>query len=106
MADIHLEKQINEVALQYAELLKDHFQLHSLYVYGSYANGKFTEDSDIDIAVIAEGFSGDIAEDTFQLMKVRRGVDTRIEPHPFLVEDFHENNPLANEVLRSGIRII
>jgi uncharacterized protein len=106
MADSYLGKRINEVALQYANVLKHHFQLHSLYVYGSYAKGKFTEDSDIDIAVVADGFSGDLVEDTFQLMKIRRGVDTRIEPHPFLVEEFHENNPLANEVLRSGIRII
>lgn len=106
MADIYSTKRISEVALQYANLLKHHFQLHSLYVYGSYANGRSTEDSDIDIAVVADDFSGDLVEDTFQLMRIRRNVDTRIEPHPFLVKEFNKSNPLANEVLRSGIRII
>lgn len=63
-------------------------------------------DSDIDIAVVADGFSGDLVEDTFKLMKIRRSVDKRIEPHPFLTEEFNENDPMAKEVMDTGIRII
>jgi len=106
MADDYVGNQINDIALQYADLLKEHIELHSLYVYGSYANGKFTDDSDIDIAVVADGFSGDLVEDTFKLMKIRRNVDTRIEPHPFSVEDFNDEDPIAKEVMRTGIRIV
>lgn len=106
MADFDVRKQINEIALQFAKGLQDHIQLHSLYVYGSYANGTYREDSDIDIAVVADGFTGDLVEDTFMLMKVRRKVDNRIEPHPFPVEEFNEHDPMAKEVIRTGIRII
>jgi predicted nucleotidyltransferase len=106
VADFNSKKQINEIALRYAGILKEHVRLHSLYVYGSYANGKFTDDSDIDIAVVADGFSGDLVEDIFKLMKIKRDVDNRIEPHPFSIEDFNEDDPLAKEVLRTGIRII
>lgn len=77
MADDNVKNQINDIALQYAGLLKEHIGLHSLYVYGSYASGTFTDDS--DIAVVADGFSGDLVEDTFKLMKIRRNMDNRIE---------------------------
>lgn len=106
MVEIYSREQINEVALKYAELIKEHFRLHSLYVYGSYASGKYTDVSDIDIAVVADGFTGDLIDDTFKLMRLRRGVDNRIEPRPFSVEEFNENDPLAKEVMNTGIRIV
>jgi predicted nucleotidyltransferase len=106
MADDNVGNQINDVALQYAGMLKEHIGLHCLYVYGSYVSGTFTDDSDIDIAVVAEGYSGDFVEDTFKLMKIRRKVDNRIEPYPFYVEDFNDQNPMAKEVMRTVIRIV
>jgi predicted nucleotidyltransferase len=106
MAVVDSEKQIKNIAAQYAELLKKHVELHSLYVYGSHASGKYTEDSDIDIAVVADGFTGDLIEDTLKLMKVRRSVDNRIEPHPFSIEQFNEDDPMAKEIMNSGIRIV
>lgn len=71
-----------------------------MYLYGSYTSGNYTADSDIDIAVVADDFSGDIIEDTFKLMKIRRSVDNRIEPHSFSIEEFNENDPNA-KVVRS-----
>lgn len=106
MVDISVRKQIDDIAMRFADDLKNHIDLHSLYVYGSYTNGKFTDDSDIDIAVVAEDFTGDLVEDTYMLMKIRRNVDYRIEPHPFTIQEFNENDPMAREVIRTGIRII
>ena len=106
MADVDSEKQVNEIALRYANNIREHVQLRRLYVYGSYAKGTFTAESDIDIAVVADGFSGDIIEDRWMLMKLRRTVDNRIEPHPFSTKDFNESDPMAKEVMETGIRII
>ncbi len=106
MANVPVDKQINEIVLRFGETLKSHIQLHNLYLYGSYANGTFKDDSDIDIAVVADGFTGDQLEDTLMLMKLRRAVDNRIEPHPFSIEDFNDKDPMAKEVIRTGIRII
>ncbi len=106
MAEVDIKSGINEIALQFALCLKDSLKLHSLYLYGSYTKDRFTEDSDIDIAVVADGFSGDLVDDTFMLMKIRRKVDNRIEPHPFSVSEFNENDPLAREIIRTGVRIV
>jgi len=97
---------IQEIARRYADAVRREVNLLGLYVYGSYAKGTHKTDSDIDIAVVADTFTGDAIEDTLQLMRLRRGVDTRIEPRPFLPSDFTDANPMAREVMRTGIRIV
>ena len=95
-----------EIAAQYAAVLSDSFAVKQVFLFGSAAKGNAQEDSDIDIAVSAENFSGDKVEDMFQLMKLRRNVDIRIEPHPFPANDFTEANPFAAEIIKTGIRIM
>jgi len=106
MVDDNTRKQISQTILKYAEYLKKEYNINGIYLYGSYAKGNNTEDSDIDVAVISEDFTGDIIEDTFCLMKLRRKFDYRIEPHPFLAAEFNEDNPDAREVIQTGIKIM
>lgn len=40
-----------------------------------------------------------------QLMRIRRDVDLRIEPHPIGESDFTEMNPFAFEIQKSGIEL-
>lgn len=42
----------------------------------------------------------------YLLMKIRRTIDSRIEPHPFKENDFVLSNSLANEILRYCKEII
>lgn len=44
---------------QYKLLLTKHFDLDAVYLFGSYANDANRQDSDIDVAVIVNGVSGD-----------------------------------------------
>jgi predicted nucleotidyltransferase len=98
--------QILAIAGRYAEVLGQNLRLVRLYVYGSHTTGDQDDGSDIDIAVVSYCFSGDLIEDALWLMKLRREIDLRIEPHPFLPSEFTEENPMAREVLRTGIRIV
>ena len=56
--------------------------------------------------MIGDDFIGDPIEDTLQLMRIRRKVDNRIEPHPFKSSDFDISNPYVQEILRTGIKIM
>ena len=40
-----------------------------------------------------------------ELMRLRRKIDSRIEPHPFRERDFEQSNPIVNEILRYGQEI-
>jgi uncharacterized protein len=38
-------------------------------------------------------------------MRIRRNIDSRIEPHPFREKDFEITNPIVNEIMKYGLDI-
>ena len=94
-------------ALNYVnKLQKADLNLFAVYIFGSLIKGNFTEWSDIDIAIVSEDFIGDPVDDRVKLMKLRWDIDLRIEPHPFLPEDWNEDDPFVLEIKKNGEKII
>jgi predicted nucleotidyltransferase len=75
-------------------------------LFGSYARGTNKEWSDIDIALVSEVFVGNRMEDKDKIRKITLSVSSEIEVIPFSPEDFDLQNPLAKEILETGIRLI
>lgn len=98
---VNIEKAI-EIAKEYKDLVAEHLPLKALYLYGSYSKGNYTEDSDIDIAVVVERMSDDYFEDAPLLWKLKRKISNLIGP-VLLTED--TNNPLYADILKTGILI-
>lgn len=92
------------IAQKYAYVVNANFNSVKIILFGSYAKGNFNKDSDIDIAVILNDFH-DIIEVQVKLMKLRRKIDSRIEPHPFREKDFVLSNPFVNEIMKYGQEI-
>lgn len=88
----------------YVELIRTKFNVIQVYVFGSFAKGTNHKDSDIDIAIVV-GDVPDIIDAQFEMMKLRRKVDLRIEPHPFDATDFTNENPVVSEIQKYGIII-
>jgi predicted nucleotidyltransferase len=87
------------IAQKYAGALKDNFDLVKVILFGSYARGNYTDDSDIDFAVVLNDYPN-LLDIQLELMRVRRNIDSRIEPHPFREKDFDMSNPLVNEIVK------
>ncbi|MEW5950163.1 MAG: nucleotidyltransferase domain-containing protein [Thermodesulfobacteriota bacterium] len=101
------KKLIYESIERYVEeLRKRDIDILAAYLFGSYAKGRATEWSDIDVALLTRQFIGDSFDFKFLLMKIAREIDFNIEPHPYLVDEFNEDNPLAAEVIRTGERVV
>lgn len=95
-----------ETAIKYVNFLrKRNPEIIKAYLFGSYAKGNEGPDSDMDIAIIFEDFS-DSFDMQVDLMKLRRKFDMKIEPHPFRATDFNLSNPIANEILKTGLEIV
>jgi predicted nucleotidyltransferase len=94
-----------DIARQYADYIQNEIHIIGVYLFGSHVNGNIRADSDIDIAVVSDSFTGDPVEDQSMLLLLKSNVDNRIEPHPFLPSDFTEDNPLAREIMETSIRI-
>jgi predicted nucleotidyltransferase len=90
-----------KIAMQYADVIKNSFDYKRIILFGSYAKGNFNEDSDIDIAVVFSDYANR-ADRQFELMKLTRNVDSRIEPHPFRENEFELSNPMVNEIVKYG----
>ncbi len=90
-----------ELALKIAEKYLIHIKANKInyekaYLFGSYAKGTFTEDSDIDIAIIIKNLK-DRFNSQVNLLKLTYSIDTRIEPHPLDLAIFDNNDLLSRE---------
>ncbi len=99
-----VKKAIIGTALLYVKQLPAELDVKKAFLFGSCALGQESEDSDIDIAVVL-GNMTDFFETQMQLMRLRRKIDLRIEPHPIGESEFNNTNPFAWEVQSTGIEI-
>lgn len=102
-----MDKNIDIAVTKYLDLIKEKFSdIESAYLFGSYAKGKSTEDSDIDLALIFTNLDDSKRFDIqVQLMLLASKIDSRIEPHPVSHEDFNSGNPFVVEIKKTGIEI-
>lgn len=98
------KKDAIDIANRYANAVKSKYDYIKIILFGSYAKGNFNEDSDIDIAVILKDYNN-LMEIQLDLMRLRRNIDSRIEPHPFRENDFEITNPIVNEIVKYGQEI-
>lgn len=99
-------EMIMEIVNKYLDILREsRISFDQVYLYGFYAKGNSHEDSDIDLTIIAEEWLPDIFNAQFELMKLGRKVDTRIEPHPFRKSEFEKTNPYVREIVTRGKEI-
>jgi len=98
------KKQALLIARKYINVVKDFYPIQKALLFGSFAKGNFNEHSDIDIAIIFKRID-DVIQRQIELMKLRREIDLRIEPHPFNAKDFNKLNPVANEIIKYGMEI-
>ncbi|PIY30680.1 MAG: nucleotidyltransferase [Bacteroidetes bacterium CG_4_10_14_3_um_filter_42_6] len=92
------------IANLYAIAVKTKYDYIKMILFGSYAKGNFNEDSDIDIAVILKDYKN-LMDIQLDLMRIRRKIDSRIEPHPFRESEFEITNPIVSEILKYGQEI-
>ena len=99
-----VKKSIINTVIRYLENIPADLDIKKAYLFGSYAKGLEKKDSDIDIALVV-GNMTDFFATQMKLMRIRRKIDLRIEPHPIGETDFTEINPFAQEIQESGIEI-
>lgn len=99
-----VDQRIIDTVKEYILLIPKDLGVKKAFLFGSFAKGKGKEESDIDIALIVEHMA-DFYSTQRQLMRLRRKVDLRIEPHPIKEQDFNALNPFAYEIKVSGIEI-
>lgn len=98
------KSNVIDIAKEFAKVVRTKYEYKNIILFGSYAKGNSRNESDIDIAVVFKDYDDSI-DMQLELMRLRRKIDTRIEPHPFKEIDFNNMNPIVNEILKHGYEI-
>ncbi len=98
------DKSVIRIAENFLNYIPEEIDVKGAYLFGSHVRGTEGEESDIDIAVIIKNMS-DFFDVQMKLMRTRRLVDLRIEPHPIDEKDFSDQDPFVHEIKQNGIEI-
>jgi len=102
-----IPNKIKEIIERYIfQLRENNISIDNAYLFGSYAKGKNREWSDIDIAIVSKSFEGNRIKDKDKIRRITLSVSSRLEILPFNPSDFSLENPLAKEIMETGIRLV
>ena len=95
---------VNQVQNFVQELHKIGIRPQQVVLFGSYARNEQREESDIDVALVSESFTGAGPIDVRPMAHLlARSPFFFIEPHTFSPEQFTDWNPFVQEIKRTGI---
>ena len=81
--------------------------LDEIYLFGSNANEKSNENSDIDIAISSSIFSGFTPEDVSLLEPLFTDKKySNLEPQLFTKKYFEQGDPFIEEIKKTGIKLL
>jgi predicted nucleotidyltransferase len=97
------KRTVVDTVERYADLITKELSPSSIVLYGSHANGNAREESDIDVAVIFNGFSGDWHKTSARLWGLTREVSFDIEP--VLLDTTEDKSGFVKHILKTGLVI-
>lgn len=95
------KEQVIILVQKYSEVIRSYFNVNRVVLFGSYASGISRDWSDIDVAVFLNEKPIDLLSAESILFKLRRNIDSRIEP--LLIYDENEPSGIVADILSKGI---
>lgn len=102
-----INKKTKNIVLRFGRVVeKCGIPIKKLVIFGSYAKGKSSKESDIDVCIVSPKFGKDSVEELQFLFKQTRKVDVRIEPYPISWEEYKKTaSPIIFEIKKFGQEI-
>ena len=100
------KKAIAAIQDYVSTLKKDNLPIKQVILFGSFAKGRQTRGSDIDIRIISPKFK--TPWQALQYLWLKRAIkDTEfaIEPIGFSPKDFKQDTPVISEIKKNGVTI-
>jgi len=105
------KSEAKKIVREFAKILKENrIEFKHVYLFGSHASGKASEDSDIDVAVVASRLprGRGYVEKEMRLWVLAPKADSRIEPILLEEKDLIEatGTIMGDEVRKHGILVV
>jgi len=91
---------VREIASRYADEVCKTLTPQTIVLFGSYVNGTPHSDSDIDIAVVFNNFTGNWLETASYLCGLKRRVSIDIEPH--MMDETNDRSGFLAHIMKTG----
>ena len=100
-------KAVKQLVESYANDVRDFLPVDKVVLFGSYAKGVATEQSDIDICFFLSSFGDkqrvDIIKELLRVMRKYKKI--HFEPIVFPTDEIQNDNPFVKEILRTGVEV-
>ena len=105
MAKRKIDKNLLKTIQLYLDKVGEFYKIDDAVIFGSYAKGTQSKDSDIDLAIISSDVKDRII-DMGKMFALTWKINTDIEPYPINTEDYKNcATPFINEIIRTGIPV-
>ena len=103
---VTIPDQIKKIIFEFInELKKNNIPVDDVFLFGSYAKGNYTSDSDIDLLIVSPIFEGDKIEDRKKIRKFVLKISSCLEIIPCSREEFQDKTPFIEEIIKNGLKI-
>ncbi len=99
--------RVRKIIEEYIQALNENkIPIKKAILFGSYAQGKYTKWSDIDIALVSNIFEGNRFADRAKIRRINLSVSSDLEIIPYRPQDFTSDDPFVREIIETGIEIV
>ncbi|OLN32089.1 nucleotidyltransferase domain-containing protein [Desulfosporosinus metallidurans] len=97
---------IQNMIADYLQRVGNQIKINKVILFGSYANGQFTSNSDIDLAVFSDDFLGMEPIERFRFLFLQAAdYELDLQPLAFTISDLSEPAGIVAEILNTGLEI-
>ena len=103
------ESVISNLKMFAGDMKQSGFHLNKMVLYGSYSRNQQNVYSDIDVAIIADEFTGIGFDDVLLISRLlsKHPKLNSVQPRTYNTNDFNtDKDPFVEEILRNGIEIV
>lgn len=98
--------QIENTIREYLSIISKMIPIDKAILFGSYAKGNYSEDSDIDLAIFSSSFNNQNRIESFRLLFLEAmNFPIDLQPQPFTEDDLLNPEGLVKEIFRTGIEL-
>jgi predicted nucleotidyltransferase len=103
---VTIPEKIIKVVVAYVNKISTQIPIQKAILFGSYAKGSFSKDSDVDLAIFSDHFNNmsRIERNTFLLLEAT-DYHVDLQPQAFTSEDLENPLGIVEEILKTGIEI-
>ena len=100
------KKHVKKIVQDFIQAVKERdIKIEAVFLFGSYAQNKANNDSDIDVAVISPDFGKDFFDESALLKKISLKIDFDMSPRAYSSEEYKkakEGDFLYQEIIKKG----